>query len=43
MRWEIGQRLDPMFGKGMDLKKWTSTVANLIDVKEKIRMFCIKK
>jgi hypothetical protein len=33
-----------MFGKGMDLRKWTGTVINLIDVrKKKVRMFCIKK
>jgi hypothetical protein len=32
-----------VFGNGLDLRKWTSTVANLIDAKKKVRMFCIKK
>jgi hypothetical protein len=27
------------FGKGMDLRKWTSTVTDLIDVRKKVRIF----
>jgi hypothetical protein len=32
-----------VFGNGLDLRKWTGTVTNLIDAKKKVRMFCIKK
>ena len=32
-----------MFGKGMDLRKWTSTVADLIDVRNKSKDILYKK
>jgi hypothetical protein len=32
-----------VFGNGLDLRKWTGIVANLIDVKKNVRIFCIKK
>jgi hypothetical protein len=32
-----------VFGKGLDWKKWIGTVADLIDRRKKIRMFCIEK
>jgi hypothetical protein len=32
-----------MFGNGLDLRKWTDTIAYLVDVRKKVRMFCIKK
>ena len=32
-----------VFRNGLDLRKQTSIVADLINVKKKIRMFCIKK
>jgi hypothetical protein len=32
-----------VFGNGQDLRKWIGTVADLIDVRKKIRIFCKKK
>jgi hypothetical protein len=32
-----------VFGNRLDWKKWASTVADLIDVRKKVRMFCIEK
>ena len=31
------------FGNGLDLKKWINIVVNLIDVRKKVQIFCIKK
>jgi hypothetical protein len=35
--------LSVVFGKGLDWKKWIGTVADLIDRRKKVRMFCIEK
>jgi hypothetical protein len=32
-----------VFGNGLDLRKLTDTVADLIDVRKKVRIFYIKK
>jgi hypothetical protein len=32
-----------VFGNGLDWRKLTNTVADLIDVRKKVRMFYIKK
>jgi hypothetical protein len=32
-----------LFGKGLDSKKWIGIVADLIDIRKKVRIFCIKK
>jgi hypothetical protein len=32
-----------VFGKGLDWKKWIGIVADLIDRRKKIRIFCIEK
>jgi hypothetical protein len=32
-----------MFSNGLNLRKWISTVTVLIDVRKKVRMFCVKK
>jgi hypothetical protein len=31
------------FDNGLDLRKWTGTITYLIDVRKKVKMFCIKK
>jgi hypothetical protein len=42
LRW-FGLDFRAMFGNGLYLKKWIGIVVNLIDVKKKVRIFCIKK
>jgi hypothetical protein len=32
-----------VFGNGLDWRKWTGTVTDLIDVRKKVRMFGIEK
>ena len=32
-----------VFGNGLDLRNWTGTVADLINMRKKVKMFCIKK
>jgi hypothetical protein len=32
-----------VFDNGLDLRKWTGIIADLIDVRKKVRMFYIKK
>jgi hypothetical protein len=32
-----------VLGKRLDWKKWIGTVADLIDRRKKVRMFCIEK
>jgi hypothetical protein len=32
-----------VFGNGLDWKKWIDTVTDLIDMRKKVRMFCIEK
>ena len=32
-----------VFGKGLDWKKWTGIVADLIDIRKKVKMFYIEK
>jgi hypothetical protein len=39
----LNVRMMGVFGNGLDWKKWTGTVADLINVRKKVRMFCIKK
>jgi hypothetical protein len=31
-----------MFGKRLDWNKWIGIVADLIDMRKKVRMFCMK-
>ena len=40
---QINRETSVVFGKGLDWKKWIGTVANLIDMRKKVRMFCIEK
>jgi hypothetical protein len=35
--------LKVVFGNGLDWRKWTGTVAYLINMRKKIKMFCIEK
>jgi hypothetical protein len=37
------QKLKNVFGNGLDLRKWTGIIVNLINVRKKVRIFCIKK
>jgi hypothetical protein len=32
-----------VFENGLDWKKWIDTVADLIDIRKKVIMFCIEK
>jgi hypothetical protein len=32
-----------VFENGLDCRKWTGIVVNLIDVRKKVNMFCIEK
>ena len=44
--WQIAPAIPEswvVFGKGLDWKKSIGTVADLIDIRKKVRMFCIKK
>jgi hypothetical protein len=32
-----------VFGNKLDRRKWTNTIVDLIDVREKVKIFCIEK
>jgi hypothetical protein len=36
------QKLKTVFGNGLNLRKWIGIIINLIDIRKKVRIFCIK-
>jgi hypothetical protein len=39
---ERNPKIKTVFGNGLNLRKWIGIIINLIDIRKKVRIFCIK-